>query len=162
MRFVLVGILLAILPGCAPDLDQIDAEVSRVCVRDLAMPFAGTANGPATSRIDISRLDIDMGDLVGATVTLDSVELAPGAGISDFAFADSIRVDLTARSQDPAYSLVDVGEVGAASPVRGGSDSTDLTPYLEDSSAGLEIVVAGDVPATPWAATLAICLSVES
>lgn len=151
--------------GCVPEFDDVEGEVTRVCVLGIVMPFAGESGDAAVTRYDLSEADIDEDKLAGHTVTLDSVVLEAGLGIDDFGFADRIQVDLVDldRQTDGLQArLVDLDRVGPVNPIHTrGATGDDLSGYIADSSTGLEMALYGDVPATPWTATLDVCLAVD-
>lgn len=160
----LLGLLgpLGASTGCIPDVDDLETAVSRVCVTGVGMPFAGSTSGSAESRLDIASLDLELDKLEpGATVTLESVDLSPGLNVDDLAFADRIAMDLTSRDRGTT-ALIAVDPVGTANPVHADGDpDLDLLPILRDPSSRLVMTVNGDVPATPWAAAVDVCLAVQ-
>ena len=154
--------LLSLTASCVPDVDDLESEVSRVCVRGVAMPFPGSSGGTTTSRLDIAALDLDLDKLEpGATMALESLEMAPGVGVEDLAFADRIAMGLISRNSGTT-ELVAVESVGTANPVHADGDpDLDILPILRDAQAQLEMTVSGEVPGNPWAAAVDVCLAVQ-
>ncbi|MCG8425329.1 MAG: hypothetical protein MJE77_46205 [Proteobacteria bacterium] len=164
--FALFFALLAVMAGCEPEVEELEADVSRVCLHGIELPFTGQTNGQSdqavNSQYDLGDLDLDTDELAGATVMLDSMALSAGLGIDDFAFVDRIEVDLAAASQMPPARLAAFDQVGTTNPVRASGDpATDLSPYLQATGTEVEVAVFGDVPATPWTVLLDACLNVE-
>lgn len=162
MPHSLVLALLLAAPACAPDIAYLGTEVSEVCVRDVPVLFDGQQNGVASARVPLAQTGMNLYDMAGATLTLDSIVLTAGPEIEDFSFAQRIQVDLTASPRDAGLALVDMQSVEPAhSLYMGGDPDVDLTDHLLAQDAGVDIVLVGTPPNTSFSASIDICLAVD-
>jgi hypothetical protein len=166
MRAPALLIAIAAATGaCLPGPDDFTTHVSEICVHAL-VPFEGDTGQGVTTEVSLAEAVRGIDELAdGAAVTLASLTLAPGPGITDFGFAERVEIDLAAEDT-PSLRLVEVEEVTGIIDIEPAGDSTatgapDLRPYLDSANPALHVTFLGQVPATPWSVTLDACLDVH-
>jgi hypothetical protein len=165
MRALLVGFVLAATAGCLPGPEDFTTHVSEICVHAL-VPFEGDTGQGVTTEVSLADAVRGIDELAdGASITLASLTLEPGPGITDFGFAERVEIDLTAAGE-PALRLVEAEDL-AGTVTAGPADdpaaagATDLRPYLDSAAPALAVTFVGQVPASPWSVSLDACLDVH-
>lgn len=161
---VLLLALATATAACLPGPDDFTTHVSEICVHAL-VPFEGDTGQGVTTEVSLAEAVRGIDDLAdGATVTLASLTLSPGPGITDFTFAERVEIDLAAENT-PTLRLVEAEDAAGtieAGPTSGpAAGPADLRPYLDSASPALHVTFVGQVPATPWSVTLDACLDVH-
>jgi len=161
--------LAAATAACLPGPDDFTTHVSEICVHAL-VPFEGDTGQGVTTEVSLAEAVRGIDDLAdGAAVTLASLTLAPGPGITDFSFAERVEIDL-ASEDAPTLRLVEVEDVtgvidieptGGLTGDSAAAGASDLRPYLDSAEPALHVTFLGQVPATPWSVTLDACLDVH-
>lgn len=160
--FILAALATA---GCLPGPEDFTTHVSEVCVHAL-VPFEGGTGQGVTTEVALADAVRGIDELAdGASVTLGSLTLSPGPGITDFRFAERVEIDLVAENA-PALRLVEAEDLGDTVTARPTDDlaaagASDLRPYLDGDEPALAVTFVGQVPATPWSVSLDACLDVH-
>jgi len=158
---LLIFITLALSVGCVGEPELGDPQVEGVCVSDALLVFDGGGSGNARSSLDLGRLNLDLGLAAGSRVTLRSAVLSAGEGITDFRFAERMRVELMPGNQ-PAVALAEVFVSSNAISVNlGGNPDLDLAGYL-GTDPEVAVDIAGDVPEQRWSVVMDLCFDLES
>lgn len=157
MRTLLVLFLAA--DACVIASDHVSTELHAVCTEDVLLPFQRTAAGRAVAEVEVEDVGASV-DEPEAHATLDFVTLEAGSGIDDFAFADSMAMDLLAPGHDAARVSVLEPVPAAATVSADGDRDVDLVDYLTADRLTIRIALTGDPPAD-FLASLSACIDVD-
>ena len=166
MRALLcTSIMAAASAACLPGPEDFTTHVSEICVQAL-VPFEGDTGQGVTTEVSLADAVRSIDELAdGASITLGSLTLSPGPGITDFGFVERVEIDLTAEDA-PSLRLVEAEDI-RGTIVAGPADdpaaasAADLRPYLDSAAPALQVTFMGQVPATPWSVSLDACLDVH-
>jgi hypothetical protein len=140
--------------------DHVSTELRAVCTADVPLPFQQEAPHRAVAEIDVE----DVGATIESTdahATLREVTLAAASGIDDFAFAESMEMDLVTPGREAAR-VAELAPVPAGSPfVAPGDPDVDLVDYLTAERLTVRVALTGAVPDRPFAAAMSACIDVE-
>ena len=146
--------------ACVIASDHVSTELHAVCTEDVPLPFQRVAAGRAVAEVEVEDVGASV-DEPDAHATLDVVTLEAGRGIDDFAFADSMAMDLLAPGRDAAR-VAELEPVPAAATVSADGDGeVDLVAYLTSERLTIRIALTGEVPSDGFLATLSACIDVD-
>lgn len=167
MNRIIAIALLSLLGACDLPLFAVEAEASEVCLSGVrievpAVPAAGT-------ELELDRIadgaPLTLPEGSRATARLRGVGVALTEGPDDFAFLDTLALELTGADPHtplPAVSLVDTTELAALPVLYFEADGdTDLIEYLRQETLGFQVAVRGELPADPWAVEVDLCFQLE-
>lgn len=167
-KLSLVGIGLAMLPGC-PLLD-VQADAGEVCLTypNLRIPAAGgqTEAQQSFSFDDLSQIH-KITDKLDANVQLVRAEIRATSGISDFSFVQAAH--LTVSSGDASSSLPPL-EIyncdGDCAPDGDtlelpASKAEDVIAYLKGNSIKIDLGFKGNLPTTEWTMDVDVCMKAK-
>ena len=146
--------------GCVIASEHVSTELRAVCTDDVPLPFQQAAPRRAVAEIQVEDVGASI-ESTDAHATLREVTLAAASGIDDFAFAESMAMDLVAPERDAAR-VAELAPVPAPSPlVAAGDPEIDLVDYLTAERLLVRVTITGDVPERPFAAAMSACIDVE-
>jgi hypothetical protein len=160
--------LLFLLGACDLPLFSVEAQVSEVCLSGvrIEVPAAPTTVG---TELELDRvadgapLTLPAGSR--ATARLLGVGVALTEGPADFAFLDTLELELTGADPEaplPTVSLVDTAELAALPVLYFEADGeTDLIEYLRQETLGFQVAMRGQLPVEPWAVEVDLCFQLE-
>jgi hypothetical protein len=154
--------------ACDQPLFSVEAEVKEVCLSGVRLEF------PAAPAATLDQLELDrvadgapltLPEGSRATARLTGVGVALTEGPEDFAFLDTLRLEMTGADPDgdlPSVALIDVAEVEHLPVLFFESDGqTDLIEYLGQETLAFEVGLRGELPAEPWTVELDLCFRLE-
>lgn len=160
MRALLLLVVLAAADACVLASDHVSTELHAVCTEDVPLPFQRALAGRAVAEVEVEDVGASV-DEPDARATLDVVTLEAGRGIDDFAFADSMAMDLLAPGRDAARVAALEPVPAAATVSADGDRDVDLVDYLTSERLSIRIALTGEVPADGFLATLSACIDVD-
>lgn len=156
----LVLLIVCSTGGCVIASDHVATELRAVCTDEVPLPFQQAAPRRAVAEIEVE----DVGATIESTdahATLREVTLAAASGVDDFAFAESMTMDLMTPGRDAAR-VAELAPVPAGSPVTAAGDpDIDLVAYLTADRLQVQVALTGEVPDRPFAAAMSACIDVE-
>lgn len=155
-------VLLLLLPLCGACViasDHVSTELHAVCTEDVPLPFQRTAGGRAVAEVAVEDVGASV-DAPDAHATLAFMTLDAARGIDDFAFAESMAMDLLAPGSDPARVAELAPVPASASVIAGGDPAVDLVDYLTSDRLTVRVALTGDAPADGFLATFSACIDV--
>lgn len=156
----LLAFLIACSTGCVIASDHVATELRAVCTDEVPLPFQPEAPRRAVAEIEVE----DVGATIESTdahATLREVTLAAASGVDDFAFAESMTMDLMTPGRDAAR-VAELAPVPTGSSfTAAGEQGVDLVDYLTAEQLEVQVTFAGDVPDRPFAAAMSACIDVE-
>ncbi|HEU5060622.1 MAG TPA: hypothetical protein VFU21_29025 [Kofleriaceae bacterium] len=159
MRALLLIVALA-ASACVLASDHVSTELHAVCTEDVPLPFRRVAAGRAVAEVEVDDVGASV-DAPEAHATLDVMTLEAGRGIDDFAFADSMAMDLLAPGREDARVAALDPMPPAATVSADGDRDVDLVDYLTSDRLTVRIALTGDIPADGFLATFSACIDVE-
>lgn len=168
MKPTIAAAVLILLGACDLPLFAVEAEASEVCLSGvrIEVPAVPAADG---SELELDRIadgaPLTLPEGSRATARLLGVGVALTEGPDDFAFLDTLALELTGADPHtplPAVSLVDTTELAALPVLYFEADGdTDLIEYLRQETLAFQVAVRGELPAEPWAVEVDLCFQLE-
>jgi len=156
----LVLVLASTAVGCAIASDHVYTELRAVCTENVPLPFRAVAPRRAVAEIEVE----DVGATIessDAHATLRQVTLEAASAIDDFAFAESMAMDLVTPGREDAR-VAELAPVPAGSSfMAAGDPSVDLVDFLTAEQLLVRVAFTGQVPERPFAATMSACIDVD-
>jgi len=162
-RFALLGLGLAMLPGCP--LLEVEAEVPEIC---LTYPNLAVQT-PALPSISQSFVFDDLSavhDLVKQEASLEFVraELRVTSGLDNLAFVDSVSIVVASGDPDtklPPMTMYhcdgDCAPDGNAIKLSAAAEHNAID-YLKENSIKIDLDFRGEIPAASWTMDIDVCL----
>ncbi|HEY0190850.1 MAG TPA: hypothetical protein VGC42_06975 [Kofleriaceae bacterium] len=168
-KLSLLGIGLAMLPGC-PLLD-VQADAQEVCLSypNLHVPAGGgqTQVQQSFTFDDLSQIH-DLTDKVDANVELTRAAIHATSGISDFSFIKAMHLTVSsgdAGSTLPALELYncdgDCAPNGATLELPA-AKAQNVVAYLKGDAIKIDLGFTGEIPTTEWTMDVDVCMKAKA
>ncbi len=159
MRLFVLTFVAVLATACFSDPEIGDPKLEGVCVYDAPLVFEGSTSNTARASLDLAQLDLDLDVAATSRVTMESAVVSTGPGLTNFGFANRVRVELAPRNQ-PAVPISEVAVSSRdASVTLDGNPNLDLAGYLPGNP-DVAIEISGDVPNVRWVAVIDLCFDV--
>jgi hypothetical protein len=172
MRILPLSLFAAVMPlatACDTAWFAVEIDVPEVCVHGLQAPFGGSQ---ASATFENTLSDHDLGivgeDKLSPKVEVLSISLAPSLGVDDLGFVDNLAVEMAPEDEMATLPPVELLNVSASDMLDSGElysepeDAIDITTYIKEGAVVFSVELTGDVPPTPWVATMDLCLHAQA